>query len=61
MNRKVTLDQVVSKYSLKKLDKFAHSSKSDDCEEGMIMTDSEEEEKVLKIVIKNPSEGSNGS
>ena len=79
MNRKVTLDQVVSKYSIKKLDKFAHSSKSDDCEEGMIITDSDEEEEVfrnlldwrsctsnqeeevLKIVIKNPSEGSNGS
>jgi len=79
MNRKVTLDQVVSKYSIKKLDKFAHSSKSDDCEEGMILTDSDEEEEVfrnlldwrswtsnqeeevLKIVIKNPSEGSNGS
>jgi len=55
MNRKVTFDKVVSKYSPSKLDKLAHSSASDDCEEGMIMTDSDEEEKVLKIVIKNPS------
>ncbi len=47
MNRKVTLNQVDSKYSHNKLDKFAHSSKSDDCEEGMIMTDSDEDEKVL--------------
>jgi hypothetical protein len=61
MNRKVTFDQVVSKYSPSKLGKLAHSSTSDDCEEGMIMTDSDEEEKVLKLVIKNPSEGSNGS
>jgi hypothetical protein len=61
MNRKVTLNQVISKYSPHKLDKSARSSKSYDCEEGMIMTDSDEEEKVLKLVIKNPSEGSNGS
>ena len=61
MNRKVTLNQVVSKFSPHKLGKSAHSSKSYDCEEGMIETDSDEEDKVLKIFIKNPSEGSNGS
>jgi hypothetical protein len=55
MNRKVTLNQVISKYSPHKLDKSARSSKSYDCEEGMIMTDSDEEEKVLKLVIKKIS------
>jgi hypothetical protein len=53
MNRKITLDQVVSKFTPYKLGKSADSSKSYDCEEGMIETDSDEEDKVLKILIKN--------
>ena len=61
MNRKFTLNQVVSKFSPHKFGKSAHSSKSYDCEEGMIETDSDEEEKLLKIVIRNPSEDSNNS
>lgn len=44
MNLKVTSEQVVSKFSPHKLDKLGYSSKSDDCEEGMVMTDSDQEE-----------------
>ena len=38
---------------------MSDSSKSEDIEAGMILTDSDEDEKILKILIKSPSE--NGS